>query len=112
MALLAVGAGVAFGLDAAFLKTGSTLGHAWRAWLGLAGSFALAGIGNVLIQRAFQVTRLTSSFGPLPPSRPIASLLFGVLLSRERFFRSELAATGARSGSWCCYRGSGVDRLA
>ena len=96
--VLAAGAGVAFGLDAAFLKTASSSGHSVAAWLGLAGFFALAGIGNVLIQRAFHVTHLVSSLPTLTAVETLASVVFGVLLFHERFSRSEIRDTAGALG--------------
>lgn len=96
--VLAAGAGVAFGLDAAFLKTASTSGYTVAAWLGLAGFFTLAGIGNVLIQRAFHITHLASTLPTLTAVETMASVVFGVLLFHERFSRSEVRDTAGALG--------------
>ena len=86
--LLASVGGVCFALDASFVRTaGHLVGHEGASAhfiYAVVGFLLAAGAGNVLVQRAFQLSSLHVSLPALTAVQPVASLAFGSLLFLER----------------------------
>ncbi len=87
--LIGVVSGVCFAIDATFLKqVGLVLGQGHGRPLALAGAvggFASASmLGNVLIQRAFQMAPLRTVLPAVTAVEPVAALACGMLVFRER----------------------------
>lgn len=86
--LLATVGGIGFSLDAAYVRTAGNLignegisAHVVYAAVG----FLLTAIGgNVLVQRAFQISSLHVSLPALTAVQPLASAAFGAMLFREQ----------------------------
>ena len=86
--LLATAGGVCFALDASFVRTaGHLIGHEGFSphfVYAVAGFLVAALAGNILVQRAFQLSSLHVSLPPLTAVQPVASLAFGYVLFLER----------------------------
>jgi hypothetical protein len=91
-AALALATAACFALDAAFLKEvargGGRAGHS-AVLICFAGFMAAAIVGNVLVQRAFQLAPLAVTMPSLTAAEPLGGLALGALL-----FHEHLAATG------------------
>ena len=88
-ALLALATAVAFALDGALLKSAADAArdHGFgdeTAVISFLSFVVAAAVGNVLIQRAFQIGALVSSLPVLTATEPIVGIAFGFALYHER----------------------------
>lgn len=102
--LLALATGVAFALDGALLKNaaGAVRDRGTvdlTAVVSFGGFLVAAGAGNVLIQRAFQISPLVTSLPALTATEPMVGIAFGFLLYHERLRSGALPATVEVAGA-------------
>ena len=99
---LALGTGAAFALDAGCLKSAADAVHdhgAGRlAVLAFGGFLVAAAAGNVLIQRAFQISPLHVALPALVATEPVGAVALGFLLYGERLRGGAVAVPAEVAG--------------
>lgn len=100
--LFGVGGGVCFSMAAAFVRTGGRRlgldGIGLAVLASLAGFIVFGILGNILVQRAFQLGTLRLVLPGLTAIEPVAALAFGHILFDERLHKTLEGRLGGYGG--------------